>query len=342
MELSPERLEKLEKLLKNAPSKISIFITHRDPDSVASAVAKKKKCESLGKSVSVFYGDEPIFPQTQAIITLCHLNYFIPAHEFTPGKDSDFIILVDSPSLIDSRLGAEINIKPRIIIDHHEKPADLPPEDDDHWYWFEPCGSCATLISYLMFTSGVSFTPGDLVATLLMIGIKNDTAETNSLDMSPFDYHMLAKLSDYGDQKLIYDISLSAIEESFWDIIHIASSKENRKRVGATFIACLGEISPNHEYNMVRIAEMMLKTKGVTTAYAWAINGSQLVIKARNTDKEIPLNQRIKEIFGEKNGAKDYAGAGSARMDLGQLCDAPDRESLLKVVKSWLESKLLH
>jgi len=345
-----KRLEKLLKLIQLITLRVSIVITHRDPDSISAAKGMKKLFEFFGKSVDIYYcyrkddqGNEEIFPQTQAIINEFRLDDdFMPIELFTDEKQKDaFIVVVDAPTLNNSRLNIPVKSKPRITVDHHYQPAECgEKEDDESWYWFEPLGAAASMVAKLLFDLKVPFSKPDAVATLLMIGIKNDTAETNSLDMSTLDYQMLAELSKYHEQKQIYEIATQAVSEGFWELAAIAGKKENQRKHGTVFIASVGDITPDNEPDHLRIVRMMQATEGVKTSHAWGLSGRYLIIKSRNDNKEVDLN-KVLAVFGEVNGGSK-ANAGGIVMDLGPIGETKNRAAFHEAVWRWLEEKLIH
>jgi nanoRNase/pAp phosphatase (c-di-AMP/oligoRNAs hydrolase) len=346
VELTKERVKKFVDLVKNAPLRVIIDLSHIDPDSLGAAALMKKICEYLGKSVDVYFAGHVGPTQNQAIINAFHLNYLLQV-ELYPAKrrPDDFLILVDSPSFNDSRFGIKFDRNPDIIIDHHKRPTTIGEEDEKSWYWYEPCGACATLITKLAFALEVPFAKPDDAATLGILGIFSDTSNLTSGRTTPFDSHTVADLSDFADQKRISQISQETMDERSISILHKATDDANLKREGTTFVCSLGEIIPELEIYMVKVAETLIRTRGIATVYVWAIIGRHLKVKVRNTIDmgEIQLDQKLKQLFGQENaGAAEDSAMGAADIDLGPLAESPDRQGLVQTARAFVERKLLN
>lgn len=346
MELTEERLQKFKNLIKNAPLRVIVVISHVDPDSLASAVNTKKICEYLGKSVDIYFAGHPGPTQNAAIINSFHLNYFIQLdHYVAKQRDDDFLILVDSPSFNDSRLSVKIDRQPNVIIDHHKRPVSIVEEDANSWYCFEPCGACVTLIAQLAFALKIPFAKPDDAATLGIIGIYSDTTNMTSGRTRPIDNHTVATLSDYADQKKVTQIFHETMDERSISILHKATDEANLKREGATFVCCLSEIIPELEIYMVKVAETLIRTRGIATVYVWGVIGRRLKIKVRNTTDlgEVQLDTKLKQLFGNENGgAADDGAMGAVDIDMGALGESPDRDSVVRAARALVERKLLN
>jgi nanoRNase/pAp phosphatase (c-di-AMP/oligoRNAs hydrolase) len=335
-------LDRFKLVMQNAPPLITIIESHRDPDSTGCADHARSICELLGKSVRSFAAGEPGRRMNEAIIESFHINAS-PLERFTP-KEKDFIILVDTPSPNDARLKVAPPFIPNIIIDHHKRPTDLTPEDDSHWYLYYPCGACCSLTAKMMLELGMEFSKDkpDHRATLGVLGILTDTSSLTSMYTTQFDREMVAALGHYADQKRINEMFFSTIDEEFLDIIHMATDPNIRKRGRITYLTYVKELPPAFEQYLETVADMLVKTKGITISWVWSIIDNHVVGKVRNTERGYPLDKRIKEVFGEANGgARDDNSMGKFIYDLGKLGKTKEKEGLISAVKSWLEQELL-
>lgn len=338
------RPEKFEHVVRSAPAIIKSPLDHQDPDAYAAAMGMKAIFEFFDKSVELYAAGQPGRKQNEVILNHFKLS-FAPIDLFVAGRrENDFIALVDAHSLQNPRYGIKIEGKPNIIIDHHKKNSGRAElvEDEKNYYILEEVASASTLVAKLLFTLKVPLTKPDMVATLLMIGIKNDSKETNSLDMTPLDYQMLAALSEYGSQEEINKISLSKLSRSFWPALHLATVPEKNLRFGiTTAIIYLENIPPEQWHYLEIMAERLLETDGIDTAYAWTIWEGWLVLKVRNTTSGRTINKKIITLFGEDCGGSKNNISGGVNFDLGPQGRTPKREALVESWKGLLEQELL-
>ncbi len=342
--MSDLRPEKLEQVIRAAPSIIKEPLDHQDPDSYAAAIGMKKIFEFFNKSVELYAAGQPGRKQNEVILNHFKLS-FAPMDLFVAGRrDNDFIALVDAHSLQNPRYGVEIEGRPNIIIDHHKKNghrAELV-EDENSYFLLEEVASASTLVAKLLFSLKVPLTKPDNVATLLMIGIKNDSKETNSLDMTVLDYQILAALSEYSNQEDINKISLSKLNRTFWEELHTGTTPETNLRFGVTTaIMYLENIPPDQWHYLEIMAERLLETDGIDTAYAWTIWEGWLILKIRNITSGRTINKKIINLFGEDCGGSKNNISGGVNYKLGTHGKTKDRESLVRVWKSLLEDELL-
>lgn len=343
MELTAERIKKLKKVLQNAPPRVILVRSHIDLDSLACSSLMQEILESLGKSAEIYSAGKPGHPQNQLVLSTFHLTH-LPADLLIGKKlDSECIILVDSPSFEDTRFSEEfraLKIKPTIVIDHHQQPLDMK-ETDESWYWYQDCGACASLIAKLAFEMGVKFN-APTAPSLGVIGILGDSDRLISRHTTDLDREMVAAIGRHADQKTIHEIFFSARDTAWMEMIFKAYNPQNFRRGETTLISGLGEIPAEYMDYMAAIADELIKQRGITTVYVWAIVDGKVEIKARTYDKHLDLNQHLKDMFGEKNGGARDRAIGAAHIDLGISNDTNDRESLVKIWKNVLELKLLH
>lgn len=346
MNLLNGKRKKLEERIKNA-TRVAILGSHQDPDWYAIAMMMLKIVGFYGKFADVFSSGTPGRRQNTAIINTFQLN-FLPIQQFAARrKEYDCVILVDSHSLDDSRFGIEIGGRPDIIIDHHERPAEIT-EDENSAYIFHPAGACASLGANLLFECGVPLNKNESndqnLATLCLVGILADTYNFTSLYVTDLDREMFAAMGKFADQKKLNEVFLSSYEKEYFDFLHLATNPKNRKQSGTTLIACLGYIDPiveNYEHYMVDIADMFIKTEAVQMVLVWAIVGNRLIIKIRNINLRRKLQDEIIDKHFPGEGGSKHNSSGGINHDLAQGGETPDKESLVKAWDGNLEKRYL-
>jgi len=346
MELTPERLAKLKNIIQNSPGRAAILTSHVDMDSLACLAEAELLVESMGKAADLYHGDaatkfEQRDLQEQTVINLFDLNRkLLPIDHFIKrGHHDGAIILVDCPSFKDTRFGLKIDAQPTIVIDHHEMPEQFPAEDENTWFWIQSSGACSSMLGKLLLTLGVPLEKPHDVATLGCIGIFGDTDRLIKPQTTDLDREMIYELGKRSNQQLVYEIYSSTMDERYLDMLHTVSAVENRVRKSNVFLSGLNEIAPEMENYEARIADLLVKIKGVNIVYVWAIVGNHLKIKVRSTDPTVSLDRHLKATFGDHGGAKH--GAGAVDFDLGPAGETTDREFLLRAVKEFVHKKIL-
>lgn len=162
---------------------------HTDFDAVASQLGAAK----------LYPEYTPILPRqinrnVSAFLTL-HWDAlpFERIEDLSPGTRIRRLILVETqtpPSI----KGLEVEeLESVIVIDHHERSADLPAE-----WQFEgrPAGACTTLLVEAIADRYIALTPVE--ATLLLLGIYEDTGSLAYAGTRPVDLRAAAWLIDHG------------------------------------------------------------------------------------------------------------------------------------------------
>ena len=337
------RLEKFKKLLHEAPPRISIILSHLDPDSMGAGGNMQEICDSFGKSADIYVAGKPDRKMNEAIINQFHLN-FIPVERFVPkGEGKDFIVLLDTPTLNDARLKNLPPVKFNIVIDHHTRPTNLPAEDDTSWYWYESCGAACSLTTYLIKELGVEIDKDKVnnTANLAIIGILADTKKFTSLSATQFDREMFCFLGNYVNQKRINEIFFSTLDVEFWDIIHMASDKERRRFGIKTSITYVEELQFEFRHYLETIADMLITTGGIYTAWIWSYVDGRIVGNVRNIDSELTLDRKIKEVAGEDGGGSKDNSMGAFSFTPPEMLLAVNKAMQIEVIKSWFEKKVL-
>ncbi|MFA5133400.1 MAG: DHH family phosphoesterase [Patescibacteria group bacterium] len=337
------RLEKIKKLLREAPPRISIVLSHLDPDSMGAADNMQEICEHFGKSADIYAAGKPDRRMNEAIINQFHLN-FIPVERFvSKGEGKDFIILLDTPTLNDARLKGLPPLKFNIVIDHHTRPGNLPAESDNTWYWYENCGAACSLTSYLLKELEMEIDKDNVnnTANLSAIGILADTKRFTSLSATQFDREMFAYLGNFVNQKRINEIFFSTLDLEFWDIINKASNPERRRFGIKTCITYVEDLQFEFRHYLETISDMLITTGGIYTAWIWSLVDGRIVGNVRNIDPELTLDKKIKEVAGEDGGGSKDNNMGAFSFAVPEMLLAVDKETQLRVVKTWFEKKVL-
>jgi len=323
--LPKERLEKFERVLKNAGSPLAVILTHLDPDSIACARIFARICEYFEIAARIFYCGTLDDPQNKFIWNKFRLvDDFAPIDRFLALKDADKYrtVLLDSSSLNDRRLG-QLKLNPAIIIDHHPNKTNQLEETDDTWYLIHTCGAAVSLVTKLYLSLGLAFEQSDDSATLAVIGIKTDT---KILDSTELDWGILFYLlaNKYADKKRAKETEDSMKDMEYLKLFHQAYT--SMKPEGNVCVMNL-EFVPREKIGLIaRLADEFCEYKGIDTVLIWAVSDDKTIyVKVRSVDSKLDLDDFIKRCFGADRGGAREGGKGAAMIPLDFF--APTKDS---------------
>ena len=320
-------IEKFKKVVNSIKGfRIYILITQVDPDALGSAFALEYILRLLGvQNIKISYGGSIGHPQNRGIMYRFDLKKRLETFEQTKDKlqEDDVLILVDSSTINDVRLGPLRGIQPKIVIDHHRGSDAI--EDPDSFVWVEDAGAASTLIIELLkaleFTD---FSEKDWIATLLALGIYTDTGSLISCasrDLSAYNW-VTTKMDDSTFKQLVeYSISPKYLQS-------LQTALQSQKMHGSTLITSAGFLDAENGDDLSTIANMFIRVEGVTLVIVWGVIGGVVRLSARSTDLSTPLDGYLREHFGDRAGATltpNGHSEGGAVVELGlgfwgQLC----------------------
>ncbi len=322
--MDSKKVEKFRSLVTACNEDFAILIAQIDPDSIGCAILTAKILEFLEKRVFVYFAgkvshlNQPLFNLFDLEKILRPLPNELPPHLV--------FVLVDSSMVDDKRFGSLGPISPKVIIDHHK--TDMR-ENENSWIAIESVGSASSIAADLLFALEVPLEKNSQVATLGALGIAGDTDSLEAVGTTPLDRKMFASLMEYGNQEQFSDARKYDLPDRYYEMWRAVLNSEH---VGhSTFIGSGGYIIEEEKDFLARLANKLMRRKGVTLVIVWAIvDESRLVVKARTTSVSNELNDTLRRLFGPNYaGAKTWAGG--AEIPLGFLAPSvKSREHLLK------------
>ena len=299
-----------------------------DPDALASALAMKHLCDSLGHSSTIIHGGMIEHQQNRAMVKLLEMDIrkLILDWEIEDLlNESDVVICVDF-----SHPGAN-NILPstcvpHIVIDHH--PSEVRPAGDVILVRSE-FAATSSLIASVLMNSGVEMNSN--VATALAFGIRTDTLGFTR-SFNAVDLRALSWLGAWID----------------WDLMRSFESPPRTQEVLSIFKQALKDATLNDGLMLVPISEMadrdalsqvadfLLPTEGVEIVVSYGVRMSKVILSARSTSENVHLGKILSKTFakGSAGGHKELAGGQIPFEELD--CDNAEEAmlSITKILKS--------
>ena len=321
--------EVLRRLSDEEDAKILIVChDNPDPDALASALAMKHLCDSLGHSSTIIHGGMIEHQQNRAMVKLLEMDIrkLILDWEIEDLlNESDVVICVDF-----SHPGAN-NILPstcvpHIVIDHH--PSEVRPAGDVILVRSE-FAATSSLIASVLMNSGVEMNSN--VATALAFGIRTDTLGFTR-SFHAVDLRALSWLGAWID----------------WDLMRSFESPPRTQEVLSIFKQALKDATLNDGLMLVPISEMadrdalsqvadfLLPTEGVEIVVSYGVRMSKVILSARSTSENVHLGKILSKTFakGSAGGHKELAGGQIPFEELD--CDNAEEAmlSITKILKS--------
>ena len=321
--------EVLRRLSDEEDAKILIVChDNPDPDALASALAMKHLCDSLGHSSTIIHGGMIEHQQNRAMVKLLEMDIrkLILDWEIEDLlNESDVVICVDF-----SHPGAN-NILPstcvpHIVIDHH--PSEVRPAGDVILVRSE-FAATSSLIASVLMNSGVEMNSN--VATALAFGIRTDTLGFTR-SFNAVDLRALSWLGAWID----------------WDLMRSFEIPPRTQEVLSIFKQALKDATLNDGLMLVPISEMadrdalsqvadfLLPTEGVEIVVSYGVRMSKVILSARSTSENVHLGKILSKTFakGSAGGHKELAGGQIPFEELD--CDNAEEAmlSITKILKS--------
>ena len=207
---------------------------------------------------------------------------------------------------------------PRTLLDHHGSA----PEGDAAARWSEidvhPVGACATLVVERLAEAGI--TPDEVIATLLLLGIHEDTGSLRFRLTTPRDAEAVGWLIQAGarlDELGVYlpkplDTEARAVFEGLEQDVTLVDRQGHLTAVAAVSAPEFrGEVAP--------LARRLLETQGAVAACAIVDLGSIIQLSARSASDAVDVGSLASSLGG---GGHKRAAAAAMEVTRWTLDDA--------------------
>ncbi|OGY89611.1 MAG: hypothetical protein A2677_00940 [Candidatus Komeilibacteria bacterium RIFCSPHIGHO2_01_FULL_52_14] len=319
-----------------------ILVAQVDPDAVGSAAGLRYLFkQAFDCAANICYFGSISHPQNRAIFNKLDLYRTMRAVSM-PEVGSLPLMLVDSSSLDDARIGrSDQKTDPVVVIDHH-RGATLK-DDEKHFIWIDDVGAASTLVTELIQGADLAFNEEDSdVALLLALGIYTDTYRLTTAterDFKAFEWLRCFFKRDDFNELLNYPLSPAYFR-------NVQTALNRQVLSGSRLVATVGRIDPDEGDDLAIIADELIRRTGISLVVVWGlIDGNKVRFSARNMDISMSLVGFLHERFGSgSSGAKLLeggrgVGGGLITVDLGPLQELP-LERRLNIMGELMQDKV--
>jgi nanoRNase/pAp phosphatase (c-di-AMP/oligoRNAs hydrolase) len=273
-----------------------------DPDALASALAMKHLCLSIGHKPTIIHGGMIEHQQNRAMVRLLEMDVRRVILDWEVEdllKDSDLVICVDF-----SHPGANnilpTTCVPHIVIDHHT--SDTRPAGDVILVRSE-FAATSSLVTSILMNSGIEINRE--IATALAFGIRTDTLGFTR-SFNAVDLRALSWLGAWVDWELMRSFESPPRSQEVLSIFRQALTDATLEN--GLMLAPIAKMADRDALSQV--ADFLLPTEEVDVVVTYGIRLSKVILSARSTDDSIHIGRILSDTFekGRAGGHKALAG----------------------------------
>ncbi len=273
-----------------------------DPDALASALAIKHLCESIGHEPTIVHGGMIEHQQNRAMVKLLEMDVRRIILDWEVEDiltDSDLVICVDF-----SHPGANNILPPtcvpHIVIDHHT--SDTRPAGDVILVRSE-FAATSSLVASILMNSGIEINRN--VATALAFGIRTDTLGFTR-SFNAVDLRALSWLGAWIDWELMRSFESPPRSQEVLSIFKQALTDATLEN--GLMLAPVTQMTDRDALSQV--ADFLLPTEGVDVVITYGVRISKIILSARSTNDSIHIGRILSNTFekGRAGGHKSLAG----------------------------------
>tara|TARA_Y100000994_G_scaffold225382_1_gene207694 strand:- start:3553 stop:4911 length:1359 start_codon:yes stop_codon:yes gene_type:complete len=295
--------EVLRRLNEEENAKVLIVChDNPDPDALASALAIKHLCESIGHEPTIVHGGMIEHQQNRAMVKLLDMDVrrIILDWEIEDIlTDSDLVICVDFSHPGANNILPETCV-PHIVIDHHT--SDTRPAGDVILVRSE-FAATSSLVASILMNSGIEINRN--VATALAFGIRTDTLGFTR-SFNAVDLRALSWLGAWIDWELMRSFESPPRSQEVLSIFKQALTDATLEN--GLMLAPVTQMTDRDALSQV--ADFLLPTEDVDVVITYGVRISKVILSARSTNDSIHIGRILSNTFekGRAGGHKSLAG----------------------------------
>ena len=340
-----KELHKLKDAILSAkPDKLGIVMhDNPDPDSMGASMGLAKLINTWCEETSciLLYDGEISHAQNKTMVNVLSIQLIKKSEIENISEVADVFITVDvTPDRCLSK-----DIECLMTIDHHRADTSIPKIKD-----IRPVGATSSIIWEYLKDENIELDKNDendaVVATALLIGIKTDTSDLVSENVTDLDFEAYKHLIGCVNRRHLSAIINYPIPPYHFEIRSQLDQEDNVKVDNGVFVGGIGYISPTKRDALATMAEEHSRVEGIETAFVFALVGENIEVSVRSVGLSVDVNALCQKIFG-KDHAGGKMGAGAAKIPMGFLAidngmDEDVKDKTWESVKTLMIHKIYH
>lgn len=296
-----------------------------DPDCVGSGLGMSLFLKSHGIESKIFYGGEISHPQNKTIVNVLNI-----ALNKTNKNIEGINVCVDCTE--SNSVAADATF----VVDHHKNSSKAKYQVIDPNY-----GACSTMIWNLL--KEVEYDPEEVnIFTALLLGIRTDTNDLVSENMTRDDFIAYQELLDLADKEALQKVMNYPFPRYLYDKRVILHKDENSAENNGVFVGGIGLIPADQRDVIAILAEEYARMESIQTAVVFAITDKKnLEVSVRSSNVSLDVNQMCKDLFGEFGGGKTSSGGAKIPLSFYGDIEGNLSNEFWKITRSHMFKKVL-
>jgi len=330
--------------LKNAiitkePNKVGI-VTHDnpDPDCMGAALGLSKLINhwSSGTTCVVFYDGEISHAQNKTMVNVLSISLTNKSEVENFNESVDCFITVD----VTPERCLDEGVECLMTIDHHRVDTDIPQIKD-----IRQVGSVSSIVWEYLKDEGIELDKSNekdaVIATALLMGIKTDTSDLVSENVTDLDFEAYKHLIGCVNRRHLSSIINYPIPPYHFDLRSQLDKEDNVRIDNGVFVGGIGYISASKRDALATMADERSRVEGIETAFVFAVVGDYIEVSVRSVGLSVDVNALCQKIFGKKY-AGGKMGAGAAKIPMGFLAIENGEEELKETTWASVKAIMIH
>lgn len=296
-----------------------------DPDCVGSGLGMALLLKQQDIETKIYYGGEISHPQNKTIVNVLNIS-MVKTNKPVEGINV----------CVDCTENNSVAATADLVIDHHKN------QSKAKFQVIEPSvGACSTLIWRLLKQSTID-KEEEAVYTALLLGIRTDTNDLISENMTMDDFEAYQELLQLADKESLQKVMNYPYPRYLYDKRVVLHKDENCYEANGIFVGGIGFIPSDQRDVIAILAEEYARMESVQTAVVFAITDKKnLEVSVRSSNVSLDVNQMCKDLFGEYGGGKTNAGAAKIPLTFYNDIDPNVSTEFWKITRSHMFRKVL-
>jgi len=317
-----------------------------DPDAIASALGMSRILKSWRPNLKCIYlhGGDINRSQNKTMVNV--LNITLSTMPPAPAEEiqglAEYFITVD---VMPERCLPE-NVNCLLAVDHHKVETQRAK-----WSDIRLMGATASIIWDYFQQEGIELDPQKdddvTIATALVAGIRTDTNEMNTENVTDLDFEAYKHLMSLVNRKHLSVIMDYPISPNVLKLRSQLDKEENVREENGVFVGGVGFIPESQREALPMLAQERARIEGIETAFVFAIVNDNIEVSVRSVGVSFDVPSLCKKIFsagknGTYGGGKMGAAAAKVPMDFLAVGNASpeSQQKMYDAVKSLLMERI--
>lgn len=331
----------LERVLRDAAGQRLVVLLqgHPDPDSIGSAWAHRRICESLGVPTTIAHVQPVSHRENRALVKLLGIEMIQISSPSDLARFSH-LSLVDTCN-VDPGFPLPSALRLLTVVDHHRGGTfpDAPFVDTRPTY-----GSTSTIYAeYLQHglapLTGASREDARIAAALLF-GIQTDTDDFTLAGVE--DFAAASHLRAFADVETLRTIGRRTVSAAAMNVLLQALTGLVVVRDFA--MAGVGRVPAGHRDTIAQAADYIVAREDLDTVVVFGVVGDRIDGSLRTNSASVDPAAFLESAFGVDPSGKPYGGGradkGGFQLPLGWMAESSDHEAVWRIAEEIVRTRL--